>query len=93
MTLPIMTYQSGTFTSSQINWSTLVKEAYAIMISFHKMAFYLCDAELVMQSDHAPLQKLITNKTKNVLTQNWALEAFSISPHVTFQCIKGKIIY
>ena len=43
-----ITYQSGMFTLSQINWSTLVKEAYAIMISFHKMAFYLHNAEVVI---------------------------------------------
>ena len=83
---PIM-YQSGTFTLSQINWSTLVKETHIIMMSFYKMAFYLHDAEVI---DHATLQKHITNKTKNVLTQNWALEFFSISPHITFQHIKGK---
>ena len=34
-------------TLSQINWSTLVKEAYAIMI-FHKMTFYLLNAEVVI---------------------------------------------
>ena len=45
--LPI-TYQSGTFTLSQINWSTLVKEAYAIMMLFCKMAFYLHNAEVVI---------------------------------------------
>ena len=43
-----ITYQSGTFTLSHINWSTLVKETYAIMMSFYKMAFYLCDAEVVI---------------------------------------------
>ena len=32
-------YQSGMFTLSQINWSTLVKEVYAIMMLFCKMAF------------------------------------------------------
>ena len=37
-----------------------------------------------------PIQNLIKNKTKNVLTQNWALEIFLISPHITFQHIKGK---
>ena len=41
-------------------------------------------------SYHAPLQKLIKNQTKYELTQTWALEIFSISPHVTFQYIKGK---
>ena len=43
-----ITYQSGKFTLHQINWSTLVKEAYAIMMSFCKMAVYLCDAEVVI---------------------------------------------
>ena len=41
-------YQSGMFTLSQFNWSTLVKEAYVIMMSFHKMAFYLHDVEVVI---------------------------------------------
>ena len=49
-----ITYQLGMFTLSQINWSTLVKEAYAIMMLFHKMAFHLCNAEVVIRSDHAP---------------------------------------
>ena len=67
-----------------------MKEAYAIMMSFHKMVFYLCDADDIIQSDHMPIQKVIKNKTKNVLTQHWALEIFSILPHISFQYIKGK---
>ena len=43
-----ITYQSGTFTLSQINWSTVVKGALAIMMSFYKMAFYLHDEEVVI---------------------------------------------
>ena len=83
-------YQSETFILSQINWITLVKEAYAIMVSFHTMAFYLCDAEVVIWSDLTPLQMLIKNKIKYVLTQNGALKISLISPHITFQHIKGK---
>ena len=52
------------------------------------MTFYLHDTEVIIQSDHGPLQKLINSKTKNVLTQNRALEIFLISPHITFQHIK-----
>ena len=81
------------FALSQINWSTLFKEVYVIMMSFHKMESYLHNAEVVIWSDHAALQKLITNKTKNVknvLTQNLALEFFSISPYISFQYLKGK---
>ena len=29
-----ITYQSDTFLTSQLNWSTTVKECYAIMMSF-----------------------------------------------------------
>ena len=72
------------------HWSTLVKEEYATMMSFCKMAFYFHDAEVVIQLDHAPFQKLIKNKTKNVLTQNWASDIFSISPDITFHHIKSK---
>ena len=36
-----ITYQSGTFTTSQLKWLTIVKESYAIMMSLQKMAFYL----------------------------------------------------
>ena len=90
ITYNTITYQSGTFTLSQINWSTHGKDMYTMMMSFHKMAFYLQDAEMVIQSDHAPLQRLIKNKTKNVLTQNQTLEILSISPHVTIQHIKCK---
>ena len=36
-----ITYQSGTASTSQLKWSTIVKECYMIMMSFQKMAFYL----------------------------------------------------
>ena len=85
-----ITYQSSTFSTSQPKWSTNMKECYVIMMSFHKMAFYLLDAEVILRSDHAPLEKLIKNQTKNTLTQNWALEIFSITPYITFKHIKGK---
>ena len=52
-------YQSGTFSTSQLKWSTIVKECYAIMMSILKMAFYLLDPEVILRSDHAPLEKLI----------------------------------
>ena len=85
-----ITYQSSTFSTLQLKWSTIVKECYVIMMSFCKMAFYLQDTEVILRSDHAPLEKLIKNQTKNALTQNWAWEIFSITPYITFKHIKGK---
>ena len=67
-----------------------MKECYVIMMSFWTMALHLWDAEVILRSDHAPLEKLIKNQTKNTLTQNWALEIFLITPYITYKHIKGK---
>ena len=86
---PIM-YQSGTFSTSQLKWSTIVKECYTIMMSFQKLEFYWWDTEVILRSNHDLLEKLIKNQTKNTLTQNWAWETFPITPYITFKYIKGK---
>ena len=52
-------------------------------MSFQKMVFYLWDAEVILRSEDAPLEKLIKNQTKNTLTQNLALEIFLITPYIT----------
>ena len=90
LTYHLIMYQSGTFSTSQLKWSTIVKECYAIMMSFQKMAFDLWDAGVTLRSDHTPLEKLIKNQTKNKLAPNWALDIFSITPYITFKDIKGK---
>ena len=46
--------------------------------------------EVILRSDHALLEKLIKNQTKNTLTQNWALDTFLITPYITLKHIKGK---
>ena len=62
--LPI-TFQSGSYSSSQEKWSTIQKEAYAIYASFKKMVFYLRDAHVLIRSDHAPLKKFIYSNPTN----------------------------
>ena len=39
-----ITYMSGLFRGSQINWACLTKEAYAIYMSIKKLTYYLEDA-------------------------------------------------
>ena len=52
-----ITYASGLFKGSQINWATLTKEAYAIYRSVRKLTYYLEDADVLLRSDHLPLKK------------------------------------
>ena len=82
-----ISYQSGLFKGSQLNWACLTKEAYAIYISIKKLYYYLVDADIILRSDHLPLKKFLNKNTLNSKVNNWAVE---ISPfHITFEYIKG----
>ena len=86
MNYPI-TYVSGLFKGSQLNWATLTKEAYAIYMSIKKLTYYLEDAEITLRSDHLPLKRFLQRNTLNTKVNNWAVE---ISPFkITFKYFKG----
>ena len=79
---------SRLFRGSQLNWAALTKEAFAIYMSIKKLSFYLTDAQILLRSDHKPLEKFLLNNTLNLKVNNWAmeLEAFNIQ----FDYIKGS---
>ena len=82
-----ITYMSGLFKGSQMNWACLTKEAYAIYMSIKKLAYYLEDADITLRSDHLPLKKFLAKNTLNSKVNNWAIE---ISPFwIMFEYIKG----
>ena len=82
-----ITYVSGLFKESQLNWVALTKEAYAIYMSIKKLTYYLEDAEITLRSDHLPLKRFLQRNTLNTKVNNWAVE---ISPFkITFEYIKG----
>ena len=82
-----ITYMSGLFRGSQMNWACLTKEAYAIYMSIKKLMYYLEDADITLRSDHLPLKKFLAKNTLNSKVNNWAIE---ISPfRITFEYIKG----
>ena len=51
-----VTYISGLFRGSQLNWAALTKEAYAINLSVQKLSFYLTNADVLIRSNHLPLK-------------------------------------
>ena len=82
-----ISYQSGLFKGSQLNWACLTKEAYAIYLSIKKPDYYLVDADIILRSDHLPLKKFLNKNTLDSKVNNWVVE---ISPfHITFEYIKG----
>ena len=82
-----ITFTSGLFKGSQLNWAALTKEAFAIYSSIKKLSYYLEDADIVLRSDHLPLKKFLHKNTLNTKVNNWAVE---ISPYrIHFEYIKG----
>ena len=81
-------FVSGLFRGSQLTWAALTKEAFAIYMSVKKLLFYLTDAQILLRSDHKPLEKFLLKNTLNSKVNNWAmeLEAFNIQ----FDYIKGS---
>ena len=79
-----ITYVSGLFRGSQLNWATLTKEAYAIYMSVKKLSFYIDTAKI---TDHLPLKKFLEKKTLNSKVSNWAVELES--QNITFEYIPG----
>ena len=82
-----ITYVSGLFRRSQLNWATLTKEAYAIYMSVKKLSFYIDTAKVTVKSDHLPLKKFLEKKTLNSKVNNWAVELES--QNITFEYIPG----
>ena len=82
-----VTYVSGLFKGSQLNWAALTKEAYAIYVSVKKLTYYLEDADIILMCDHLPLKRFLQRNTLNSKVNNWAVE---ISPYrIKFEYIKG----
>ena len=83
-----ISYVSGLFHGSQLNWATLTKEAYAIYMSIKKSTFYLTGHEITLRSDHLPLKKFLRKMTLNNTVNNWSTEIESFN--INFVHISGK---
>ena len=81
-------YVSGMFCGSQLNWAAMTKEAYAIYMTVKKSTFYLTGADIMLRSDHLPLNKFLQKNTLNFHVNNWAVEIESFK--IKFVHIAGK---
>ena len=79
-----ITYVSGLFRGSQLNWTALTKEAYAIYMSIKKLSFYLTDVEIILRSDHLPF---LLKNTLNSKVNNWVVELETFN--IKFKHISG----
>ena len=81
-------FVSGLFRGNQLNWAALMKEAFAIYMSVKKISFYLTDAQILLRSDHRPMEKFLQKNTLNSKVNNWAMELEAFNTQ--FDNIKGS---
>jgi len=67
-------YLSHKLTGSQLNWSTIEKEAYAVVYALKKLHAYLWGATFEIHTDHKPLKSLFQSEIKNTKLQRWAIQ-------------------
>jgi hypothetical protein len=73
-------YASQKFNSSQANWATIEKEAYAVIWALQKYRSIIFGAEITVYVDHNPLTYLVETAPKSAKLTRWllALQEFPI---------------
>lgn len=66
-------YLSHRLSKSQVKWSTIEKEAYAIHYALQKLDHYLHNSEFTIRTDHKPLKYILESPMQNKKIQLWAL--------------------
>ena len=87
--LRAIVYHSGSFQGSQISWSAFVKESAAIFKGILRMSFYLTDSDVIIHSDHKPLQKFIYAVTANDRVNDWSFQIHAVCKSIEFIHISG----
>ena len=79
-----ITYISGLFQGSQLNCTSLTKEAYTIYIALMKLSFCLADATITLQSDCLPLKWFLQKTTLNAKVNDLGIELCDCSIKLKF---------
>ena len=69
----VIQYLSRQLSPTQVRWSTIEKEAYAIIFAINKIRPYLWGSPITVFTDHKPLSSLFTSEMKNMRVQRWAV--------------------
>ena len=82
----VVHYLSHTLDSTQVKWSTIVKEAYAIVYALQKLRPYLWGATFEIITDHKPLKSLFSQEIANSKIQRWAVQIAEFGAPIRYKC-------
>jgi len=86
--LPVA-FSSTKLSQAQMTWSTIEREAYAVLVALKKYRSWIFCTKVTVYSDHNPLQYLIKSALKSAKLMRWSLALREFS--VTFEYKSGKI--
>ena len=66
-------FVSCKLSGAQLNWSTIEKEAYAIIYALSKFDYIVFGREIHLFTDHNPLKYLAVSAPKSAKLTRWAL--------------------
>ena len=80
-------FLSQKLSPTQMRWSTIEKEGYAIYYALQKLDHYLHNARFTIKTDHKPLKYILDSPMQNKKIQLWALSIAGYNTQVEY--IKG----
>ena len=85
--LPVA-FSSTKLSQAHMAWSTIEREAYAVLVALKKYRNWIFDTQVTVYSDHNPLQYLIESAPTSAKLMRWslALQQFCL----TFKYKSGK---
>ena len=81
-------FLSHKLSPTQTRWPTIEKECYAIYYALQKLDHYLHNAQVIIRTDHKPLQYLLDSPVQNKKIQLWALSIGGYNAKIEY--IEGK---
>ena len=85
----VISYLSRALTSSERNWPTVQAELYAIVYALRKFNYYLYGHEVIIHTDHKPLEHLLAKGRPHSNLARWLLEIQG-HPDLKIEHIDGK---
>jgi hypothetical protein len=79
---------SQKLTATQQAWSTIEREAYAVIFALKKWHYLIFGAPVVVFSDHNPLTYIVSNATNSAKLTRWSLALQEYN--ITFRYAKGR---
>ena len=85
-----ISFLSKSLNKTQLKWSTIEKECYAIFWALYKLDYLIRDIEFLLKTDHANLTFLNTNSKQKV--QRWKLSILQYNFDLEyFEAIKNNV--